>query len=355
MGRKGTFWLPEQGSTTAHEIDALFYFIMWASLVVFVGVVFFMVYYAWKYRRRHAADRTVEVEPNKWLELSWIVVPTLLVAVVFWWSMTVFIAAGIPPSDSYQINVYGKKWLWDIEYPNGKRTTNELVVPVGVPVQLVMTSTDVLHSFYVPAFRVKKDVVPNRYASVWFEVKEPGDYRVYCTEYCGTDHSDMMAVVRAVDQGSFNTWLATSDNLDAVPLPEIGEQIYAQQACQTCHSIDGSAGTGPSWLGHWGETRQFTDGSSAVMDENYTIQSIVAPATQVVQGYPPSMPAYPNLTERQLQGVVAYIKQLNGAWTDADAAADAAAIAGDSTAVAADSLAAPDAEAPAEDAAPSED
>jgi cytochrome c oxidase subunit II len=324
MEQKGTFWLPPQASTTAHEIDAIFYFVLWTSLIIFAGVVFFMVYYAWKYRRRTSADRPVDVEPNKWLELSWVIVPTILVLVVFWWGMQAFLSAGVPPANAYQINVYGQKWLWNFEYPNGRRSTGDLVVPVGQPVQLVMTSEDVIHSFFVPAFRVKKDVVPNRYTSVWFEVTEPGEYQVLCTEYCGTAHSEMYAKVVAVERGEFVEWLqAGGDDLD-IPLPRLGEQLFRQQACNSCHSIDGSSGVGPTWLGTWAEQRPLADGSSALMNEDYFIESIVQPAAKIVQGYPPVMPPYPNLTERQLQGLLAYMKELNGVWTDADeAAADA--------------------------------
>jgi len=315
MEQQGTFWLPPQRSTTAAEIDAVFYFVLWTSVIILAGVVFFMVYYAWKYRRRSEADRTAEVEPNKWLELSWVIVPTILVMVVFWWGMQSFLSAGIPPANAYQVNVYARSWGWDFEYPNGKRSTNEMVVPVGQPVQLVMTSVDVLHSFYVPAFRVKKDVVPNRYTSLWFEATHEGEYQVFCTEYCGRLHSEMYAKVVVVERGAFNEWVRAVDDED-VPLPELGEQLFRQQACNACHSIDGSPGVGPTWLGTWNEQRPLTDGTTVLMDEDYFIESIIQPNVKIVQGYPPAMPPYPNLTERQLQALLAYMKQINDAWTE---------------------------------------
>ena len=315
MEQQGTFWLPPQASTTASEIDAVFYFVLWTSLIIFAGVVFFMTYYAWKYRRRSEAERPVDVEPNKWLELSWVIVPTILVMVVFWWGMQSFLNAGIPPANAYQVNVYARSWGWDFEYPNGKRSTNEMYVPVGQPVQLVMTSVDVIHSFFVPAFRVKKDVVPNRYTSLWFEATEEGEYQVFCTEYCGRLHSEMYAKVVVVDRGAFNEWVRAVDD-ETVPLPELGEQLFRQQACNACHSIDGSPGVGPTWLGTWNEQRPLTDGTTVLMDEDYFIESIVLPNAKIVQGYPPAMPPYPNLTERQLQALVAYMKQINDAWTE---------------------------------------
>ena len=321
MEDKGTFWLPPQASTTAHEIDALFNFILWASVIILAGVTFYMVYYAWKYRRRSHADRPVDVHPSKWLELSWVVIPSLLVLVVFFWGFKAFVSAGIAPDNAYEIRVVGKKWLWEFEYPNGTTSVGDLYVPVGEPVELVMTSTDVIHSFFIPAFRVKHDAVPNRYSTIWFEVKEQGEYQVLCTEYCGTSHSEMYAKVIAVDRGTFNEWVRTGGDDTSLPLPRLGEELYTQQACNACHSIDGSPKVGPSWLGTWGEERPLAGGGTAVMDANYTVEAIVQPQAKIVAGYEnAAMPAYPNLSERQLAGIVAYIRELNGDWTEEDAA-----------------------------------
>ncbi len=347
---EGTFWLPPQASTTAHEIDFLFYFIFWASVVIQVGVTYFLVRYAWKYRRRSHADRPVEVHPSKLLEASWIVIPTMLVFVVFWLGFKAFVSAGIPPDNAYEIRVTGKKWLWEFEYPDGTTSVGDLYVPVGEPVELIMTSVDVLHSFFVPDFRVKHDAVPNRYSTVWFEVKEEGEYQVLCTEYCGTAHSEMYAMVHAVDRGTFNDWLRTGGGNDNLPLNQLGASLYTKQACNTCHSVDGSDGTGPSWLGTWEQNRPFADGGSAVMDANYVRESIVNPMAHIVQGYEGVMPAYPNLTERELSGIIAYIREINGDWT----AADSAAAVSDSTAAPADSLAAPGDSLAAEPAGPAE-
>ena len=332
MEQNGTFWLPPQSSTTAHEIDALFYFILWASVVVMAGVTFYMVYYVWKYRRRSHTDRPVHVEPSKWLEISWVIIPSLLVMVVFFWGFKAFVSAGIAPDNAYEVRVTAKMWLWEFEYPNGTSSVGELYVPVGQPVKLVMTSTDVIHSFFVPAFRVKQDAVPNRYTTVWFEAKEPGEYQVFCAEYCGTSHSEMYAKVIAVERGEFNDWLASGGGGDDLPLAELGEQLYSQQACNTCHSTDGSAKVGPSFLGSWGESRPLTGGSSVVMDDNYVRESIVEPGAKVVEGFPPVMPPYPNLTERQLAGIIAYIRDVNGDWSEEAAAEAEAGVGGEAEA-----------------------
>jgi cytochrome c oxidase subunit 2 len=330
---EGTFWLPPQASTVAPEIDGAFNFINLASLIMLVIVTVGLIYFAWKYRRRSHADRTVRVEESKALELAWIVIPTLLVFVVFFWGFKAFIGTSIAPPNAYEIRAEGKKWLWNFTYPDGTQSTGDLVVPVGTPVKLIMTSTDVLHSFYVPAFRIKHDVIPNRYTTVWFEAVAEGEYTVFCTEYCGTGHSAMLAKVIVKNLGGFREWLATGGGAGGLTGAALGESLYTKQACNTCHSVDGSPGVGPSWLGTWGEQRPFTDGTSAVMDEAYVMESIYEPMAVVVEGYPGVMPAYPGLTEDQVAGLVAYMKQINGIET--------AALPSDSTAVTADGPAAP--------------
>lgn len=320
MEQNGTFWFPPQSSTTAAEVDAVFYYVYWTSFIIFAAVGVFIVYFAWKYRRRSPADRPVEVKPSVALELSWIIVPALLVMVAFWWGMKVFINVTVAPPHAYEVQVTAHKWRWDFEYPNGRRSTNELYVPVGEPVRLVMTSSDVIHSFFVPAFRVKHDAVPNRYTSVWFEVPEPGEYQVLCAEYCGTLHSEMYAKVIAVERAEFNEWLRAGGEAEGVSLPELGEQLYQQQACFTCHSVDGSPGVGPTWLGIWDQDHRMTDGTVIRVDENYLVESIVDPNAHILEGYQPVMPPYPNLSERELAALVAYIKQINGAWDEAEEA-----------------------------------
>ena len=312
-------WLPPQSSTTAHEIDSLFYFILYTSLALTLIVAVAMVYFVWKYRRKSHADRAVDVHESKLLELSWIVIPTLLVLVVFFWGFTAYVSTSIPPDDSYTINVQGQKWFWSFEYPNGKQTSNEIVVPVNTPIRLEMTSQDVLHSFFVPAFRIKHDVVPNRYSYVWFEAPEEGTYQVVCTEYCGTQHSNMGALIRVVGYQDFAEWVGSTIDPSEMSLVEYGERLYEAQACNNCHSVDGSDMTGPTWLGTWGETRPFTDGTSAVMDSAYVVESILYPGNKIVQGYLNQMPSYQGkLDDVQLSALIAFMKDINGAATPAE-------------------------------------
>lgn len=312
MGDKGaTTWMPEALSTMAPEIDSLFYFVLWVSIIIFVAVMGAMVYFVIKYKRTHPNERTEHVEESKILETTWVVLPTILVMIVFTWGFQAFIKMNSAPPDAYEIVVRGQKWQWNFEYPNGAVTVNELHVPVDQPIKLKMSSTDVLHSFFIPVFRVKHDVLPNRYTSVWFEATELGEYDIFCTEYCGTLHSGMLAKVFIKTEGDFNTWLQENamGSLDDLSLPELGEVLYQQQACAACHSLDGSRVVGPTFQGLYGANRVFEDGSNVVADDNYLRESILNPSARIVQGYQNAMPAsYTGLSERELSGLIAFIE-----------------------------------------------
>lgn len=308
MGDKGTFWLPEGASTLSAEIDGLFNFVNLVSAIFFVGVIAGIILFAYKYRRRTAEEIPAPVTESKVLELAWIIVPTILVLVLFNWGFKTFIKLQVAPPDAYEIRVRAQKWMWQFEYPNGVIVPNELHVPANRPVRLVMTSADVLHSFFVPAFRVKQDVLPNRYSSVWFETTRTGEFQVFCTEYCGTQHSGMLAKVVAQPQGEFEAWLAQAGTSDDLPLPELGEQLYRQQACMTCHSIDGSRVIGPTFQGLFGKTEQLEGGGTVQVDENYLRESIVNPGAKVVAGYPAVMPPYAQLNDRQIDALIAFIQ-----------------------------------------------
>ena len=312
MEDKGaTTWMPEALSTMAPEIDSLFYFVFWVSVIIFVAVMGAMMYFVIKYKRTHPNERTEHVEESRLLETTWVVVPTILVMIVFTWGFQSFIKMSVSPPDAYEIIVRGQKWSWNFEYPNGTLTTNELHVPVDRPVKLKMSSIDVLHSFFIPVFRVKHDVLPNRYTSVWFEATETGEYDLFCTEYCGTQHSGMIGKVFIKEQSDFDTWLDENamGDMESMPLPELGEVLYKQRACFSCHSLDGTRVVGPTFQGLYGSNRVFEDGSSGVADDNYLRESILNPAARIVQGYPNGMPAmYTDLSERELSGLIAYIQ-----------------------------------------------
>ena len=315
----GSLWLPPQQSTTAHEIDALFYFILYASIVLTLIVAAAMVWMIWKYRRRSHTDRPRYVEESKWLELSWVTLPTLLVLVVFFWGFRAYVGTAIPPSDAITINVKAQKWAWSFEYANGTNSPGEIWVPVNTPVRLEMTSQDVLHSFYVPEFRIKHDVLPNRYTYVWFEAPRVGTYQVLCTEYCGTSHSNMGAKIHVVSRGEYYDILRNGPPSAGPMAPAaLGERVYSQYSCNTCHSIDGSEGVGPSWLNDWGEPRPGSE--QGVVNEDYIRESILYPQAYITPGYEnANMPSYDGqLDDTQIAGVAAYIRLLSGAATAAD-------------------------------------
>jgi cytochrome c oxidase subunit 2 len=301
--------MPDARSTVAPEVDALFYFVFWTSLIIFAMVIAAMVYFAFRYRRRNAHEVPARVHESRLLEVAWVVLPTILVLIVFTWGFKVYVHLYSPPPDSYQITVRAKQWFWEFEYPNGTVTTNEMHVPIGVPVKLNMSSEDVLHSFFVPAFRVKQDVLPNRYTSLWFEPTEIGEYQVFCTEYCGTSHSGMLGKVVVETEEGFQAWLA-AQGADRPPL-ELGQDLFRQYNCNVCHSVDGTRIVGPSMKGLYGAERRFEDGTTAVADDNYIRESILAPGAKIVETYPNAMPAtFGSLSAKQLDGLIAFIQSL---------------------------------------------
>lgn len=301
--------MPDARSTLAPEVDALFYFVFWTSLIIFALVMVAMVYFAFRYRRRNAHYVPVPVKESRLLEIAWVVIPTILVLIVFTWGFKVYVHLYSPPPDSYQITVRGKQWFWEFEYPNGTVTTNEMHVPIGVPVKLTMSSADVLHSFFVPAFRVKQDVLPNRYTSLWFEATEIGEYQIFCTEYCGTSHSGMLGKVVVDTEEGFDAWMS-AQGAD-LPPEELGRTLFAQYNCNVCHSVDGTRIVGPSLKGLYGTERRFEDGTTLTADENYIRESIIEPGADIVETFPNAMPAtFGSLSARQLDGLIAFIKTL---------------------------------------------
>lgn len=306
-----TVWLPTDASTLAPELDSLFYFVLWTSVVLFVGVVAAMVYFAYRYRRRSPDERPQLVSESKVMEISWVVIPTILVLIVFTWGFRAFIKFGVAPPNAYEITVQGQQWSWRFEYPNGVQSS-ELHVPVDRPIRLKMSSAsdDVLHSFFVPEFRIKQDVLPDRYTYVWFEPTQEGTYTAFCTEYCGTQHSGMLADVVVESQSDFEQWLEESGTPDDLPLPELGERLFQQQGCPACHSLDGTPGVGPTLQDLYGSERQFTDGTSTQADENYLREAILEPGAEIVEGYENVMPAnFSSLSEREISGLVEFIKE----------------------------------------------
>lgn len=305
----GDFWLPESASSIAPEVDGLFLFVTGVSLILLAGVTAAMLYFVYRYRREDPRERPAPVQESRVLEVSWIVVPTILVLLVFTWGFKSYVKMNVVPSGSYEIQVRAQQWNFNFEYPNGV-TSDTLYVPRGEQVKLRMSSQDVLHSLFIPAFRVKYDILPSRYTSVWFEATDRGEYDLFCTEYCGTGHADMTKVVRVVSQRDFQEWLESAGTPDDMPLPALGKQLYTQQGCQSCHSLDGSEPIGPTFDGLYGTTgHTMDDGSTVTVDENYLRESILKPEAKVVQGFDNLMPGtFSNLSERQISALIEFIK-----------------------------------------------
>lgn len=305
-----TFWMPDQASNHAALVDSIYYFLYWASIISFVVCIGAAAWFVIRYRAKTPHDQAEsQVDHSTALEVTWTLPVFGVAAVAFYLGVVGFLDMRNAPDDAYEIQVTAYKWAWAFTYENGV-TDGNLVVPADRPIKLIMSSDDVLHSFYVPAFRVKQDVVPGRYTSLWFQTDGAGEYQIFCTEYCGTKHSEMLAKVIVKEPTEFDRWLEESAAPSGTP-EEIGEKLVAQRGCAACHSINGAKGVGPSFKGSWGVARKLADGSEVVMDENYVKTSILNPQGQIVAGYPPVMPTFKGkLKNSEIDAIIAYLKTL---------------------------------------------
>ncbi|HYO94917.1 MAG TPA: cytochrome c oxidase subunit II [Polyangiaceae bacterium] len=308
------FWMPRDSSVTSRSVDWIYMFMMWMSAVSCVIVFGAMTYFAIRYRARsRAANEKVEKSPDHStvLEITWSALPLFVLVALFVWGFKGYLDLRASPADSMEIRATGQKWKWVFTYPGGM-VDDTLHVPLGKPVRIVISSSDVLHSLFIPNFRVKMDAVPGRYTDLWFQATEAGEFPIFCTEYCGTDHSDMLSKVVVHPPGGYEQWLlAEQDKLLSMPPAELGKVLYEKQGCAVCHSVDGTPKTGPSWKGLFGRTAIVNGGTSVRADENYIRESIVDPTAKVVQGFAPSMPTYQGkLKDVEIDGIIAYIKTL---------------------------------------------
>jgi len=322
LDRLTEYLFPEQVSTFAQDIDNLFYFIFYASIVLLAIVTFGMIYLAIKYRfkKNDEVRLTSSIDHNSILESSFVIIPLILVSITFVWGIKSYLNMVTVPNDAIEIKITGQSWYWTWDYPDGGpsnvfSTAEPLHVPVNTPIKIVLSSTDVLHSFYIPVMRAKMDVLPNRYNVMWFNAEKVGEYPIFCTEYCGTQHSQMSAMVKILPIKVYEKWLTEAGSEDDdLPLDELGAKLYTKKACITCHTLDGSALVGPSYLQTsqmWGQERVFDDGSSATIDDNYIRNSILEPQSQIVAGYQGVMPTYQGvLNDRELDALIAFLKTL---------------------------------------------
>jgi len=302
-------FFPQQASVQAGQVDAIYFFMVAVTAFFSLLIATLVVVFAVKYRRRHDDDIGVAIHGSLPLELLWTFVPLVIAMVMFVWGALVFFDLYRSPANAMEIYVVGKQWMWKVQHMEGQREINQLHVPIGRPVKLIMGSEDVLHSYYIPAFRVKADVVPGRYNTMWFTAKKPGEYHLFCAEYCGTKHSGMIGSVIAMEPPDFQAWLSGGRAEDS-PVAA-GAKLFQDLVCHTCHMGD-TQGRGPVLTGVFGKPVQLQGGGTVIADEAYIRESIVNPQAKVVAGYQPIMPTFQGLvTEEQLLQLIAYVRSLS--------------------------------------------
>jgi cytochrome c oxidase subunit II len=299
---------PDKASTIAGRVDDLYFFLVsvaaFFSILIFAAVFFFAV----KYRRRSPDERPKPISGSLKLETLWSVIPFILTMIMFGWGATLYFRNARAPLGTVEVYVVGKQWMWKLQHPEGPREINELHVPIGVPVRLIMTSEDVIHSFFVPAFRIKQDVLPGRYTTMWFQPTRPGKYHLFCAEYCGNQHSGMIGWIDVMTAADYQAWLTA--NAPAESMAAAGQALYQRLDCGSCHTPDGQ-GRGPVLQNLIGQRLTLESGQSVVADEDYVRESILNPRAKVVAGYGPIMPTYQGqVTEEQVTELLAYIKSL---------------------------------------------
>jgi cytochrome c oxidase subunit 2 len=303
---------PDRASTTAGEVDALYGFLLVVGIVMTIAIFFFVAFFAFKYRRKDPDYRPKAIHGSIPLEITWSVIPFLVMLVMFAWGTKLYFQNYTPPrADTLDVYVVGKQWMWKVQYPDGQREINELHVPTGRAVKLTLASEDVLHSFYIPAFRLKHDVVPGSYETYWFEATKPGRYHIFCAEYCGTNHSEMKGWVTVMSPNDYQDWLRSGAPEESMVVR--GQELFTKYGCVTCHVTD-QQGRAPSLTNVSGHPVQLVDGRTVVADETFLRQAILNPSDNAVKGYQPNvMPVYQGqINEEDLLRLVVYIKSLSG-------------------------------------------
>ena len=301
---------PAGASSNAGAVDALYIFLVALSTFMTVAIFATIAVFGLKYRRRHGREAQ-QIEGSLILEIAWSVIPMGIFVVIFAWGAVLYFHDRTPPQDATDIYVVGKQWMWKIQHPGGQREINELHVPVNKDIKLVMTSQDVIHSFFIPAFRVKQDVLPGRYTTLWFRATQTGTYHLFCTQFCGTEHSGMIGQVVVMDQADYQNWLSGGTVVGS--MAQSGDTLFQQLGCGTCHRFD-VQGRGPNLRGVFGNPVQLEDGRTVIADDNYIRESILSPAAKVVSGFKPIMPSFQGqVSDEEVNALIAYIKSMSQA------------------------------------------
>jgi cytochrome c oxidase subunit 2 len=306
----GFHLIAQSASTMAARSDRLFLAMLALCGVLAIVLAGLVVVFSVRYRQGSRADRSAPPSGARGLEVAWTVIPMGLFVGIFVWAARDIVAIHRPPADALPVYVVGKQWMWKLQHRNGRREINELHVPLGEPVRLVLASQDVIHSFFVPAFRLKQDVVPGRYTSLWFTATQLGEFRLFCSEYCGTDHSEMLGRVVVMEPAAFARWLAAGPQVPG--MAQQGYALFRAHGCSGCHAA-GSTVHAPLLDGLLGRTVHLQDGTSLVADENYVRDSILAPEKQIVAGYAPLMPSFAGqLGEEDIEAIIAWLRSTGG-------------------------------------------
>lgn len=305
----GSFWLPHASSTMAHEIDWAFGLVTWVSIPVFVGIVVAAIYFVIKFRRRSENDELRGLDHAPRLELAWTIIPGIIFLGLFWVGFRGYVDSSVAPAEALEIQVTAEMYMWTFTYPNGTVMVNELGVPKDRPVKLIMSSKDTIHSFYVPEFRIKQDVIPGTYTTTWFQATEAKETALECAEYCGVGHSDMLATVKVMEPAKFDEWLEGGGGDTKMPPAERGKMLFQTRSCTNCHSLDGTRIQGPTFKNVWGRTETLSDGKQIKVDENYVRESLMHPQAKIVQGYPSTMPTFEGLLkDKDVDAIIAFLK-----------------------------------------------
>ena len=299
---------PQQASTVAGSVDALYFFMVAVTAFFSILIAAMVVVFAVKFRRRSDTEVGHPSHGSLVLELTWTIIPLGIAMVMFVWGAGVYFKIATPPNDAMEVYVVGKRWMWKAQHVSGQKEINELHVPVGQPVKLIIGSEDVIHSFYIPGFRVKMDAVPGRQTVMWFEATTVGKFHLFCAEYCGMSHSGMIGTVHVMEPTEFQTWLGGGKPTGT--MAEAGQKLFSELGCITCHTGDSTA-RGPKLEGVFGTSVALADGTSVIADENYIRESLMTPTAKLVQGFPPLMPTYQGqVSEEQITQLTEYIKSL---------------------------------------------
>jgi cytochrome c oxidase subunit 2 len=304
--------VPDSASTFSWKVDALYFYLSGVTLFFALLISAVLIFFVIRYRRRTPFEIPRPVAGSHKLETLWTIIPFIISMTMFAWGAQVYFEQYKTPANAIEVYVVGKQWMWKLQHATGQREINQLHVPVGRKIKLIMTSEDVIHDFFVPAFRTKADVVPGKYTTLWFEATTPGTYHLFCAEYCGMNHSGMIGSIIVMEPREFDNWL--SGNTGSTTPAAAGQQLYQTLGCASCHGANGEGGRGPTLVGIFGKMTPLQNGESVRVDEGYIRESITNPQAKLVVGFGPIMPTFQGqISEDQLVQLTAYIKSLQGA------------------------------------------